>query len=203
VPDSVDREQLARQVTERLGARPPDALLDVWTGAAPVDNDSFSVFGPDEIAGLNADYQIAAFRPDLLLVGSDGDLGMFVARGEVDPHALLIDVGAVGSDDGIDAGPLSALAASGFRTLPLDPGPPAEDPTAPVDVLVTGRPDAGAKGLYEIRRVLGSDVPIGDLAGPGAGYPVTVLRAVPYQRYRARIDDLQSRYGCLAVRPSA
>jgi hypothetical protein len=206
VPDSVDREALARQVTDRLGARPPEALLDVWTGAAPVENDSFSVYGPDEIAALNDDYQVAAYRPDLLLIGSDGDLGMFVPRGETDPHALLIDTGAIGSDDGIDAGPLSALAADGFRTLPLDPAPigtaPGDDPTSPVDVVVTGRPEAGFAGLYEIRRVLGSDIPVGDLTRPAAGYPVTVLHAVPYQRYRPRIDDLQARYGCLAVHPA-
>jgi hypothetical protein len=202
VPDP-DREHVARQVTDRLGVPPPDALLDVWTGAAPVRHESFVVFGPDEIADLNDSYQVAAWRPDLLLIGAEGDLGLFVPRGVAEPRVLVIDLGALGSDDGIDAGPLPALVADGFRSLPLDLDPAGPDATAPVDVLVTGRPDEGVKALYDIRRTLGSDIGVADLAGPAASYPVTVLRAVPYQRYRARIDDLQARYHCLAVRPSA
>ena len=61
------------RVEARVGSRPPEALLDVWTGAVSVDGSvDVYLYGPEEIAERNATYEIPAYRPDLLLIGDDG-----------------------------------------------------------------------------------------------------------------------------------
>ncbi|MBC6460779.1 hypothetical protein [Actinomadura sp. HBU206391] len=117
-----DREDLARRIEAQVGVRPPEALLDIWTGITPVDvSVDVALYGPGEIAERNTTYEIPTYRPDLLLIGDDGGgRGFFVLRGDPDPDVFRIGLGAVGSDDGARLGRLAALAADGFRSISDD-----------------------------------------------------------------------------------
>jgi hypothetical protein len=147
-----DRELLAKRVEAQVGVRPPEALLDVWTGERPVDAAAdVSVYGPDEIAERNRTYEIPDYAPDLLLIGDDGGGdGLFIARDDADPGVVIIGLGAVGSVDGTRVGQLSAVAADGFRSINSagDVGDAAAR-AGPIDVLVTHQP--GVQALVGIR----------------------------------------------------
>ncbi|MEU8289331.1 hypothetical protein AB0C01_33820 [Micromonospora sp. NPDC048905] len=197
-----DRESLAKQVEAQVGVRPPEALLDVWTGERPVDAAAdVSVYGPDEIAERNRTYEIPDYAPDLLLIGDDGGgAGLFVARNDSDPEVVLIGLGAVGTVDGTPAGQLSLLAADGFRSIDSaeDLGDTAAS-TGPIDVLVTHRP--GVRALVEIRKLFHLSLPISALTAADAHYPMVVLTDVHHGRYAEAIAQLNLRHRCLAVRP--
>ncbi|MEU7590907.1 hypothetical protein AB0A95_32010 [Micromonospora sp. NPDC049230] len=196
------REQIARRVEAQVGVRPPEALLDVWTGARPVDAAAdVSLYGPDEIAERNLTYEISDYAPGLLLIGDDGGgAGLFVARNDPAPEVVLIGLGAVGSDDGTRVGRLSGLAVDGFRSMKSaeDVGDEAA-PTGPIDILVTHRP--GMKALMEIRRLFHLSLPISALIAADAHYPMVVLTDVYYGKYAEALGQLNLRYQCLAVRP--
>jgi hypothetical protein len=197
------REAIARQVEAQLGARPPETLLDIWTGVTPTDSSvDVYLYGPEEIAERNSTYEIATYRPDLLLIGDDGGgRGLFVPRNDPDPEVFLIGLGAVGSDDGERVGRLAALAADAFRSMGNgDPGGNTSPSTEPIDVLITHRPAAGVKALAEIRRLLGLSVPISQFTDVNADFPMVVLTNVRYPKYEKAITDINRRYGCLAVR---
>jgi hypothetical protein len=197
-----DREAIIRQVEAQVGARPPEALLDVWTGATPVDAAvDVSLYGPAEIAERNLTYEVREYAPHLLLIGDDGGgQGLFVARNKPDPETLLIGLGALGSDGGTPIGRLSSLAADGFRAVHrvgTREGVPV--PTGPIDVMITRPP--GVKALVEIRKLLRLSLPISKLAGPDVQFPMVVLTNVRYAKYAENISQLNHRYRCLAVRP--
>jgi hypothetical protein len=199
-----DREAIARRIEAQLGVRPPEALLDIWTGVTPTDSSvDVYMYGPDEIAERNTTFEIPVYRPDLLLMGDDGGgRGLFVTRNEADPEVFRIGLGAVGSDHGERIGRLSALAADGFRSTPdegtgADKSPPLE----PIDILIACRPTAGVKALVDIRKLLGLSVPIGQLTAGNADFPMVVLTDVRYSKYEKAITEINRRYGCLAVRP--
>ena len=227
-----DREELARQAQAQLGCRVPDTLLDIWTGHAPADRAAdVLVYSPEDIAERNSTYEIPQYRPDLLLIGDDGGgRGLLIARDDPDPDVILMDLGAVGSDDGERIGRLTTLAATGFRSVNStdagtavasgDPGatdsagagPGTADPasgapgtgewppTAPIDILITHRPAAGAKALLEIRRLLGLTVPLSQLTSEAASFPVVALAGVRYAKYEKPFTEINQRHGCLAVR---
>ncbi|MFG1869064.1 hypothetical protein [Micromonospora arborensis] len=197
-----DREDIARRVEAQVGVRPPEALLDVWTGARPVDAAAdVSLYGPDEIAERILTYEISDYAPELLLIGDDGGgAGLFVARNDPDPEVVLIGLGAVGSDDGTRVGRLSVLVADGFRSMRSAEDVRAEAaPSGPIDVLVTHRPEV--KALVEIRRLFHLSLPISALTAADTHYPMVVLTDVYYGRYAEAINQLHVRYQCLAVRP--
>ncbi|WP_433126616.1 hypothetical protein ACQPWW_27915 [Micromonospora sp. CA-240977] len=197
-----DRESIAKQVEAQVGVRPPEALLDVWTGERPVDAAAdVSVYGPDEIAERNLTYEISDYAPDLLLIGDDGGGdGLFVATNDPDPEVVLIGLGAVGTSDGTRVGRLSGLVAEGFRSInSAEDVRDAATPTGPIDVLVTHRP--GVKALVEIRKLLHLSVPISALTAADAHYPMVVLTDVYHGRYAEAINQVNLRHQCLAVRP--
>lgn len=197
-------DDLAHQVEAQVGSRPPEALLDVWTGAALVDGSAdVYLYGPAEIAERNATYEVPTYRPDLLLIGDDGGgRGLFVPRDDPDPDLYLIGLGAVGSDEGERVATLTELAADAFRAMRI--GDPADDwppPAGPIDVLISHRPAAGTKALVEIRKLLGLDIPISELLSADVTFPMVVLTGVRYPKYATAITDLNQRFGCLAIRP--
>jgi hypothetical protein len=198
-----DRETIARRVEAQVGVRPPEALLDVWTGVRPVDAaGDVSLYGPDEIAERNLTYEVRQYVPDLLLIGDDGGgRGLFVGTNEPDPEVTLIGLGALGSDDGVRVGRFLSLAADGFRPIESADVGGGDIPTEPIDILITRHP--GTKALVEIRKLLQLSVPISKLAGADAQFPMTVLTDVRYAKYATAISQLNARYGCLAVRPHA
>ena len=117
-----DREDLARKVAAEVGVLPPAALLDVWTDVTPLDvSVDVDLYGPDEISERNTTYEIPIYRPDLLLIGTDGGgRGFFVQRGDPDAEVFRIGLGAVGSDDGTRLGRLATLVTDGFRSISDD-----------------------------------------------------------------------------------
>jgi hypothetical protein len=197
------REAVVQQVEAELGVRPPDALLDIWTGVTPVNGlADVAVYGPHEIAERNSTYEVQIYRPDLLLIGDDGcGRGLFIVRSEPDPMVIRIGHGAIGSDDGERVGRLSALASDGFRSLPNDhSGGPDSPPTGPIDILLTGRPAAGIKALFDVRRLLGLSMSMSQLTAADAAFPQVLLTNVRYSKYATAISELNERYGCLSTR---
>ncbi|MFG1920189.1 hypothetical protein [Micromonospora sp. NPDC048898] len=180
---------------------PVEALLDVWTGARPVDDEGdVYVYGPDEIAERNLAYEVPEYAPGLLLIGSDGGgRGLFVATNDPDPEVFLIDLGAVGTSDGTSAGRLSVLAAEGFRSIDSTEDARLEPADGPIDVLVTHRP--GVKAIVEMRKLFHLSLPISAFTAADAHYPMVVLTDVYHAKYGEVINQLNMRYQCLAVRP--
>ncbi|MEU4476401.1 hypothetical protein [Micromonospora sp. NPDC023888] len=196
-----DRKAISQRVEAQVGVRPPEALLDVWTGVRPVDDDGdVYVYGPDEIAERNLAYEVPEYAPGLLLIGNDGGGdGLFVATNDPDPEVVLIDLGAVGTSDGTRAGRLSVLAAEGFRSIDSTEDARLEAAAGPIDVLVTHRP--GVKAVMEMRKLLHLSLPISALTAADAQFPMVVLTDVYYAKYGEAISQLNMRYQCLAVRP--
>ncbi|MET8044662.1 hypothetical protein ABZU25_27805 [Micromonospora sp. NPDC005215] len=196
-----DRKAISQRVEAQMGVRPPEALLDVWTGVRPVDDEGdVYIYGPDEIADRNLAYEVPEYAPGLLLIGSDGGGdGLFVATNDPDPEVVLIDLGAVGTSDGRRAGRLSVLAAEGFRSINSAEDARIEPAAGPIDVLVTHRP--GVKALVEIRKLFHLSLPISALTAADAHYPMVVLTDVYYGKYAEAINQVNLRYECLAVRP--
>ncbi|GHJ06994.1 hypothetical protein TPA0907_13610 [Micromonospora humidisoli] len=200
-----DREEIARRVEAQARFRPPEALLDVWTGVRPMTAAEaavdVSLYSPDEIAERNLTYEVAEYAPDMMLIGDDGGgRGLFVAGGDPDPEVLLIGLGAVGSDSGARIGRLSSLLENDFHALGLaDAEEESPVPIDPIDILITHRP--GVKAMVEIRRLLHLSLPVGALVGVDARFPMVVLTNVRYARYAEAIDQLNLSHRCLAVRP--
>lgn len=191
------REQLARELGERLATEVPAVLLDLWVGEAelPAGCDMYFL-GPDEIVGTNEDYETARYRPDLLLIGTDGGgRGLFVVKGQPDLETFLIETGAIADDDGIRLGPLEQVRAGGFLLPEEDE---RDDPRG--DILLTRRPDAGVPAIAEIRKRLRVTLPPGELVGRHITYPVVLLAGVRLVRYLTAVETLNRRYGCLEVR---
>ncbi|MEU8185377.1 hypothetical protein AB0B85_33580 [Micromonospora sp. NPDC049044] len=197
-----DRKAISERVEAQVGARPPEALLDVWTGVRPVDDEGdVYVYGPDEIAERNLTYEVRKYAPGLLLIGSDGGgVGLFVATNVPDPEVVLIDLGAVGTSDGTRAGRLSVLAGEGFRSInPAAEHARTEAAAGPIDVVVTHHP--GVKALVEIRKLFHLTLPISALTAADARYPMVVLAGVYHGKYAEAVDQINLRHRCLAVRP--
>ncbi|MBF9132872.1 hypothetical protein I0C86_28515 [Plantactinospora sp. S1510] len=121
-----DRGDLARRVAAQVGVLPPAALLDIWTDVTPLDvSVDVDLYDPGQISERNTTYEIPIYRPDLLLIGTDGGgRGFFVQRGDPDAEVVRIGLGAVGSDDGTRLGRLAALVTNGW---PGDDDDPQED----------------------------------------------------------------------------
>lgn len=80
------RERIASELGRALRTEIPATLLDVWTGriVVPVET-NFLIDGPDDILELNTTFDVPHWRPDLLIIGTDGgDYGIFVVRDDPD-----------------------------------------------------------------------------------------------------------------------
>jgi hypothetical protein len=200
-----DRQAIAHQVEDQLGCRPPEALLDIWTGITPIDDPTVDVYiyePRQRLAERNATYQVPIYRPDLLLIGDDGGgRGLFIPRGEADPDVIRIELGATSSDDGEVLGNLAALAADAFRPVRDAEARLAAEEPGTVDVLIARRPEAGVRALVDIRKRFGLAVPISQLTSAEAVFPMVVLSDVYASKYERAITDLDERYHCLIIRP--
>jgi hypothetical protein len=199
VTDDDRRGRIARDLATALGADVPGPLLDLWTGRGGVTRGSgVDIATPDDIVELNEANEVARYRPDLLLIGTDGGgRALLVPRGVEDPQVFLIDTGAIGSDDGTVMGTLGDLVDRGF---PLPDDEPAGPLSRTVDILLARRPEAGVRAIGEIRRALGVTLPLNTMTGPGVSYPVVLLPGVVLARYHRAVEDLNRRYGCIDVR---
>ena len=174
----------------RLHGVIPRLLREIWLHSNGLAMPAgFVLYGTADIAERNATFEVAQYAPDHLAIGDDSGGRMILTRATADETTVCH------SDMG-DLQPARFAALSGNLVSWIRDGAhipesarPSSDPLALVDLYLERAPP-DLRGLLEIKRTLSLDLSLGELKHAMEAVPAPLIRGVPAQKWRMRVDKL-------------
>jgi hypothetical protein len=164
------------EMVERLVSR-TDAVYRRWLASIADDvvAGGVIVFGPESLLERHTTYGIGEWLAGYLMIGQEGDRGLFLRCDGDGGPVFRADLGSLGEADlDVVAPAFEAWLHSRFA-LPSDPEP--ELPST-ADVYVDNVPVDAVQVLVRVRKLLGVDWRFGDLRGLLAAQPFLAARSV-------------------------
>jgi hypothetical protein len=174
----------------RLHGAIPRVLYEIYLHTNGLSMpEGFVLYSTEDIVERNATYEVAQYAPSHIAIGDDSGGRMVLMRAAAD------EIAVVHSDMG-DLEPSRFASLSGNvinwirdGALVRDDTLPASDLLAMVDVYLERAP-ADLRGLLEIKRTLSLDLSLGEMKQAMAAAPRPLIRGVPSQKWRMRLEKL-------------
>jgi hypothetical protein len=172
------------EIVEQLLSR-ADAVYQRWLASITDDvgTDGVVMFCRESVQERHTTYEIGEWLAGYLMIGQEGDRGLFLKCDGGGGPVFLADLGGLG-DLRVVAPVFEVLLHSRFA-LPPDPEPELP-PTA--DVYVDNVPVDAVQLLVRVRKLLGVDWRSGDLRGLLAAQPFLAARSARLYALRRRLE---------------
>jgi hypothetical protein len=182
----------------------PDAVTILWqeSDGASFPETGVVLYSTADIIERNTTCEVADYAPDLILIGDDsGGNGLFMHATAESTEVLKIDLGAIGSTEGIVLA--TGLIAWVGQACPInaDALGKLRETNEKVDIILEKPPKDGLKGMLLIKQRMSLSLSVAQLKEAIEQVPITLVRSVYYSKYKAAYEEVNQTQYCLkAVR---
>jgi hypothetical protein len=201
VTSAASATQIADARTE-LNNKIPDAVTTLWqeSDGASFPETGVVLYSTADIAERNTTYEVAEYAPDLILIGDDsGGNGFLMHATAESTEVLKIDLGAIGSTEGIVlATDLIAWIRQGCP-INIDALSTPRETNEKVDIILEKLPKDGLKGMLLIKQRMSLTLNVAQLKEAIEQVPTTLIKGVYYSKYKAAYEEINQTQHCLKV----
>ncbi len=166
------------------------ALLGTTNGF--INDEGIGLYGTDNLVERNQTLEVKEYAKGYVAIGDDSGDKVFLVKSESGAKEVIaVDCGYMNPEDGPEM-----IAAdfeqwiSGGCIITTSKFEGAKSSIEPHDIILERAPVGGIKDLLTIKKVLQTDISIGELLSGSKQPPCIVMRNVPYAKAVIRIKKL-------------